>query len=103
MSRAKFALEPTDFARVLADNTRQRIMAECCCRWLTVSEIVERVGVTQPTVSHHLAMLKKTGLVQTRQAGKYIYYTLDQERVAACCGRLMEVFAPEVGSTPAGS
>jgi len=83
------------FAKALADPTRQKIMELACCRWLNVGEIVEQVGVSQPTVSHHLAILKEAGLVETRSEGKHTYYSLNQRRVAQCCGTLIEVFAPE--------
>jgi DNA-binding transcriptional ArsR family regulator len=52
-------------------------------------------GVTQPTVSHHLAILREAGLVHTRRDGRQIFYSLNQDAVAVCCGRLMRVFAPE--------
>lgn len=83
------------FSKALADATRQQIMNLACCSWLNVSEIVEQVGVSQPTVSHHLAILKDAGLVKTRSEGKHTFYTLNQERVAACCGQLITSFAPE--------
>lgn len=83
------------FAKALADNTRQRIMSECCCCWLSVSEIVEKVNVSQPTVSHHLAILREADLVHVREEGKQTFYSLNQERVAFCCGQLMITFAPE--------
>jgi len=89
-----------DFAKALADETRQQIMQVCCCCWLNVSEIVALVPVGQPTVSHHLAILRKVGLVNTRQEGKHTYYTLNQARVAFCCGQLMEIFAPEIETPP---
>jgi ArsR family transcriptional regulator len=83
------------FAKALADSTRQRIMKLTCCKWMNVSEIVEAVGVSQPTVSHHLAILKEVGLVDTRTEGKHTYYTLNQNNVAICCGNIIQVFAPE--------
>jgi len=58
------------FAKAIADETRQKIMSECCCCWLSVNEIVEKMEVSQPTVSHHLSVLKEAGLVQAvRNAG----------------------------------
>ena len=85
---------PVTFAKALADPTRQQIMEIICCDWKNVNEIVAAVGVRQPTVSHHLAILKEAGLVKTRPDGKHTYYTLNQRRVASCCGQLIEVFAP---------
>lgn len=87
---------PIFFAKALADETRQRILDCCCCEWLSVGEIVDRVGVSQPTVSHHLAVLSAVGLVRSRNEGRRTFYTVDQGRVAACCNRLMIDFAPDL-------
>lgn len=87
-------IDSVTFAKAMADETRQQIMAMLCCDWLCVSDIVDRTGVTQPTVSHHLGILRETDLVNTRRAGKQIFYTLNQEAVAICCGTLMQNFAP---------
>ncbi|HLE62160.1 MAG TPA: metalloregulator ArsR/SmtB family transcription factor [Pyrinomonadaceae bacterium] len=92
---------PVLFAKAIADETRQKIMSECCCCWLSVSEIVAKVDVSQPTVSHHLAILREAGLVDVREEGKQTFYTLNQERVAVCCGQIMLKFAPEVKATEA--
>ncbi|MDH3943012.1 MAG: metalloregulator ArsR/SmtB family transcription factor [Anaerolineae bacterium] len=92
---------PVTFARALADDTRQSIMELTCCRWMNVSEIQAEVGVSQPTVSHHLAILREAGLVQVRSEGKHTYYSLNQENVVMCCGKLMLTFAPETETTRA--
>ena len=83
------------FAKALADETRQQIMKLCCCRELSVNELAEQTGVSQPTVSHHLAILRIADLVLVRSAGRQTYYTLNQERIAVCCGQLLQVFAPQ--------
>jgi len=90
---------PVLFAKAIADETRQKIMSECCCSWISVSEIVEKMDVSQPTVSHHLAILREAGLVEVREEGKQTFYTLNQERLAVCCGQLMIKFAPETETT----
>jgi len=90
-----------EFAKAIADATRQKIMGLCCCEWLSVNEIVEKTSVSQPTVSHHLAILREAGLVDVRPDGKQTYYRLNQERVASCCGLIMRVFAPETEVTEA--
>ena len=91
--------DPVLFAKAIADGTRQKIMSECCCCWLSVGEIVDKLDVTQPTVSHHLAILRDAGLVNVREEGKQTYYSLNQDRVAFCCGELMVKFAPESKTT----
>jgi ArsR family transcriptional regulator len=87
------------FAKALADETRQKIMSLCCCQWLSVNEIVEKTRVTQPTVSHHLAVLREIGLVNVREQGKQAFYSLNQDRLVSCCGHLMIKFAPEQETT----
>jgi len=91
--------DPVLFAKAISDDTRQKIMSECCCCELSVNEIVEKMEVSQPTVSHHLAILREAGLVTIREEGKQTFYTLNQDRVAYCCGQLMIKFAPEEKAT----
>jgi ArsR family transcriptional regulator len=88
--------DPVLFAKALADETRQKIMKICCCNWLSVNEIVEHLNVTQPTVSHHLAILREAGLVNVREEGKQTFYQLNQNRITTCCGQLRTTFSPEV-------
>ncbi|MBN2386896.1 MAG: winged helix-turn-helix transcriptional regulator [Anaerolineales bacterium] len=87
--------DPVLFAKALADETRQKIMTLCCCAWISVGEIVEQLQVTQPTVSHHLGVLREAGLVEAREEGKQTFYRLNQKKISACCGRLMVNFAPQ--------
>ena len=56
---------------------------------------MDKVSVSQPTVSHHLSVLRDADLVQSREEGKSTYYMLNQEKVAFCCGQLITTFAPE--------
>jgi ArsR family transcriptional regulator, arsenate/arsenite/antimonite-responsive transcriptional repressor len=86
--------DPLLFAKALADDTRQKIMRLCCCQKLSVGEIVEQLNVTQPTVSHHLAILRKAGLVNVSEEGKQTFYSLNQEAITSCCGTLIANFAP---------
>ncbi len=104
-------VNPVDFAKAIADETRQHIMRLCCCRWMNVGEIVEALAdgpqqVSQPTVSHHLSILKGAGLVRVRREGKQVYYSLNQGRIVSGCCTLAEDFAPECKVTlelPEGS
>ncbi len=91
--------DPVLFAKAIADSTRQKIMSVCCCSWLSVTEIVQKLDVSQPTVSHHLAILREAGLVNVREEGKQTFYTLNQDNVVSCCGQLMIKFAPETKAT----
>jgi ArsR family transcriptional regulator, arsenate/arsenite/antimonite-responsive transcriptional repressor len=99
MKELRFSTSSVDFAKALADETRQKIMNLCCCKEQTVTEIVDGLGnVSQPTVSHHLAILRDAGLVKIRSEGKHTFYILNQEQLAVCCGRLIVGFAPETNA-----
>jgi ArsR family transcriptional regulator, arsenate/arsenite/antimonite-responsive transcriptional repressor len=82
------------FSKALADETRQEIMRLTCCQWLSVNEIVANLNVSQPTVSHHLAVLRSADLVEVREEGKQTFYRLNENKVVRCCGELMLAFAP---------
>jgi ArsR family transcriptional regulator len=88
-------LNTVEFGKALADDTRQKIMRLVCCRQLSVNEIVAALDVAQPTVSHHLNILKNAGLVSVERRGKQALYTLNQERLAQACCVVAENFAPE--------
>ncbi|TET33269.1 MAG: ArsR family transcriptional regulator [Anaerolineales bacterium] len=89
------SVDTVEFAKAIADETRQKIMAICCCELLSVNDIVEKTNVAQPTVSHHLKILKTAGLVRSERRGKQVLYTLNQERMAEGCCQVAENFAPE--------
>ncbi len=96
--------DPVAFGKALADETRQRIMRLLCCRELCVSDLVAALGdVSQPTVSHHLQILKQAGLVDTRREGKQMYYTLRQEAIANCCRVIVREYAPDIDLVDSGA
>jgi ArsR family transcriptional regulator len=84
------------FTKAMADETRQEIMKHLCCVWLSVNDLVDKLGgrIEQPTASHHLKKLEEAGLVFVQQVGRHRYYSLNLERVRVCCGVLEETFAP---------
>jgi DNA-binding transcriptional ArsR family regulator len=89
-----FTIDTVEFAKALADETRQKIMAFCCCQLVSVGDIVQALNVAQPTVSHHLKILKSAGLVKSERRGKQVLYTIDQARLAQGCCQVAENFAP---------
>ena len=99
MNKRKELVDVVEFAKAIADETRQQIMKRCCCERLTVSDITEKIGVSQPTVSHHLAILRAAGLVTAEREGREKYYSLNCERITVCCGQLMVAFAPDENIT----
>lgn len=60
----------------------------------SVGEIVEAFNISQPTISHHLSILKSMDLVKRRREGKQIFYSANQENITECCGVLFAKFMP---------
>ena len=81
--------------KALADETRQKIMALICCRQVSVNDLVDELDVAQPTVSHHLKILKNAGLVSVERRGKQVFYQINQELIFQSCCQVAEHFAPE--------
>jgi ArsR family transcriptional regulator, arsenate/arsenite/antimonite-responsive transcriptional repressor len=67
-----------DLFRALADATRLRILALLIGGEICVCEIHGTLRLPQPTVSRHLAYLRRAGLVATRRQGLWIHYRLAQ-------------------------
>ena len=84
-----------DFCKALSDETRQAILKMLQERRMSVGEIVGAFEMSQPTISHHLNVLKNLRLVESRKAGKQVFYSIRQDRVTECCGMIMAKFVPE--------
>ncbi|MCX7816766.1 MAG: metalloregulator ArsR/SmtB family transcription factor [Syntrophales bacterium] len=65
--------------RALADKNRLKILKLLEDRELCVCEMQALLGIAQPTVSKHLKVLEKVGLVQKRKDGLWVNYTLNRE------------------------
>lgn len=91
------AAETDDIARrckALADPRRVRIvhLLAVAQEPVCVCDLTAPLGISQPTVSHHLRILLEAGLVQRERRGTWAYYTLDREAL----GHLAEIIAPDV-------
>jgi ArsR family transcriptional regulator, arsenate/arsenite/antimonite-responsive transcriptional repressor len=75
----------------LADPVRLQvlsILATATAGEVCVCDFVEPLGKSQPTVSHHLKVLVGAGLIHGERRGKWVYYTLDRDRLDALRGAL---------------
>ena len=60
--------------KALSDPNRLRIIKALTLKCESVSKIVELTGLSQPLVSHHLGVLRKSGLARAEREGTYNYY-----------------------------
>ncbi len=69
--------------KALSDPTRLRLFSlvasepsRCAC------DLTEPLGVSQPTVSHHLKVLTEAGLLTREQRGKWVYFSVSNDALA---------------------
>lgn len=87
------AAEAAAMLRLLANERRLLILCTLIMEGeASVGFLVERVGLSQPALSQHLAKLREDGLVATRRSGTTIHYRIADPRVAKVITTLHDVF-----------
>ncbi|MFA7566537.1 MAG: metalloregulator ArsR/SmtB family transcription factor [Alkalispirochaeta sp.] len=71
----------SELFRVLADETRTKILHLLSQEELCVHEIAGVMEMSLPAVSHHLRLLRTMRLVRYRRDGKHVFYMLDDDHV----------------------
>ena len=67
--------------RVLSDETRLKLLVILRQKGEAhVTELCRTLRLPQPTVSHHLGLLRVHGLVRNRRNGKQVFYSIDESR-----------------------
>jgi len=78
--------------KVLADPVRLRLLSLVATApdgELCACDVVDMIGRSQPTVSHHLSILADAGLLAREQRGRWAYFRVDPDRVAVLRDALM--------------
>ncbi len=78
--------------KVLADPVRLRLLSLVATAQdgeLCACDVVDMIGRSQPTVSHHLSILADAGLLAREQRGRWAYFRVDPDRVAVLRDALM--------------
>ena len=82
--------------RALGDESRLRILRYLADGDLYLTEIADRMSLSKPTVSHHLAQLRASGLVSTTSAGGLMYHSLRRDRLAELGPDLARYLGPDL-------
>ena len=91
----KSDVEPVTIFKALGDPTRLKILellksrGRSCCeliardeRGLCACDIEQAVGLSQAAVSHHMALLRRAGLVSAEKRGRWVYYSRNEAGIA---------------------
>ncbi len=73
----------------LADGTRQKILKLLKGKEFCVTDICKQFDMTQPSISHHLDILKRCGLVKSEKRGREVFYRFEGEIIVSCCGVML--------------
>ena len=76
----------------MGDGSRLKILELLQKEELCVSEICKRFDITQPSVSHHLDILKRAGLVTSDKRGREVYYRFNRDKIIEQCGEQFKMF-----------
>lgn len=83
--------------RALADPTRLKILELLrASREMCVSSIAEQFKMTQPSVSHHLGVLRSADLVTSEKRGREVYYRFNRRAIVDCCGTQLRLLDVEI-------
>lgn len=91
--------QATAMLRLLSHEDRLLLLCQLTQEELCVSDLEQRLGIQQPTLSQQLGVLRRQKLVATRREGKKIYYRIDNPHVMAVLEVLYRLYC-EPGETP---
>ena len=81
--------------RALSDPKRLLILDMLSCGERCSTELQESLSMTQPTTSYHMKLLTDTGVVAMRSEGKYVFYSLDHQKLFDFMKRLAWLTTPK--------
>lgn len=65
--------------KALGDENRLKIIKELHGNTYCVCDLADKIGIAQPTLSHHLKVLRETGLVHGEKQGPWMFCTLNKK------------------------
>lgn len=101
---SRSAEEIAGLLKAVADPTRLTMLALLAAEAdaLCVCHLEARFHLSQPTISHHLKVLREAGLVTSERRGAWVHYALDRARLAAQPGLSALIASIDVGGPPRG-
>jgi len=73
------------YFKAFGDPSRLRLLDLLSSKEMTVNDLVAAIGLSQPAVSRHLAILREAEVVIDRREGQHVFYSLNKKTVQNCC------------------
>ncbi|MFP6805114.1 MAG: metalloregulator ArsR/SmtB family transcription factor [Pseudomonadales bacterium] len=86
------ATRASDMLKLLGHPHRLMVLCELKMGEKSVSELANRVGVSQSPLSQHLARMRYEDVVETRRDGQTVYYSLKEGEASLLIESLYEIF-----------
>ena len=91
MLKSNFYNLHADICKTIANPNRQAILDMMRSGEITVTELVNKTGISQANLSQHLAILRSKGVVNTRRDGNNIYYSISNMKIIQAYDLISEV------------
>ena len=84
-------MDQVNFFKCLSDETRLNIVTLTVeNKELCVCDLTEKLQLSQPKISRHLALLRASGLLQDRRQGQWVYYSINP-KLANWCYEILDI------------
>ena len=84
--------ECLEVMRALSDKTRQEIiMIFSESKEYCANDIAARFTLSRPAISHHLNLMRRAGLLNSRKSGKEVYYSFNKEYVLSLINSMTDL------------
>lgn len=92
--------EAVALLKVLGNADRLMLLCQLTQQARSVGELEQLTGISQPTLSQQLGVLRREGLVRTERTGKFIHYHLADARALQLMQLVHQLFCQEGAHTP---
>ncbi|MDO8962894.1 MAG: metalloregulator ArsR/SmtB family transcription factor [Coriobacteriia bacterium] len=84
--KALASAQRRELLRIVAEHTSEA--GECCPAEVCACKLADALELAPSTISHHMSVLVKAGLVSASKRGLWVYYRLEREALRAVAGEL---------------
>ena len=91
MTKSNFYNLHAEICKTISNPNRQAILDNLRDGEMSVTELVNKTGISQANLSQHLSILRSKGVVNTRRDGNNIYYSISNAKIIQAYDLLTEV------------